>query len=258
MDLQLQGLSALITGGSKGIGFAVADRFAREGCHLHLAARNSSDLDNAKKLLLKKYNVNITTHSCDLSNSIHLKKLSELCHSVDILVNNAGAIPQGDLLTIDETLWRNSWELKVFGYINLTREIYRQMKSRRKGVIINIIGTAGERPTPGYIAGTAANASLMAFSKALGGEGPDHGIRVIGVNPGLIETDRQRVRLEARAVKQFSDASKWPELVANAPMGRLGQPNEVADVVAFFASGLASYVSGTIITVDAGRSARHA
>jgi 3-oxoacyl-[acyl-carrier protein] reductase len=257
MDLELSGLTALVTGGSRGIGYAIAERLAQEGCNVHLSARNAGDLDAARSKLIGAHRVTVTTHAADLARSASITQLAAACGDVDILINNAGAIPQGDLLAMDEQRWRHAWELKVFGYINLTREVYRRMRERKRGVIVNVIGTAGERPTPSYIAGTAANASLMAFSRALGGEGPDHGVRVVGVNPGTIETERQRTRLEERAKAQFGDAARWPELVKSAPMGRLGQPREVADVVAFLASARASYVSGTIVTVDAGRLARN-
>lgn len=257
MELDIKGLNALVTGGSRGIGFAVAHRLAQEGCNVHLASRSEADLQVARDRILKKFKVSVTTHACDLGNSANVKRLAQDCGEIDILINNAGAIPQGDLLSVDEERWRAAWDLKVFGYINLTREVYRRMKERRSGVIVNVIGSAGERPTPSYIAGTAGNASLMAFSRGLGGESPDFGVRVVGLNPGTIETDRQRSRLEERAEKQFGDRSRWRELIKNAPMGRLGLPEEVADVVVFLASPRASYVSGTIVTVDAGRTARN-
>jgi len=258
MDLEISGLTALVTGGSRGIGYAVAERFAQEGCNLHLASRSAADLEAARGRILGRHNVKITCHPVDLGTRAGVATLAAACEGVDMLVNNAGAIPQGDLITIDEDRWREAWELKVFGYINLTRAIYARMRTRGTGAIVNVIGTAGERPTPNYIAGTTGNASLMAFTRALGGESVDYGVRVIGVNPGSIETDRQRVRLEARAKAQFGDASRWRELVKNAPLGRLGKPEEIADVVVFLASPRGSYVSGTIVTVDAGRMSRNA
>src|SRR5690606_449637 len=108
----------------------------------------------------------------------------------DILVNCAGAIPRGRLNELDEARWRDAWELKLFGYINLSRSVYGRMAGRGSGVILNIIGVGGERPTAEYIAGSTANAALMAFTRALGGESVDHGVRVLGINPGLVATDR--------------------------------------------------------------------
>ena len=182
-----------------------------------------------------------------------LQPWSKRAGDVDILVNNAGVTPAGELLEIDEKRWRQGWELKLFGYINLTREIYGRMRARRAGVIINVIGVAGERPRQNYIAGTTGNAALMAFTRALGGDSMEYGVRVVGINPGQIETDRLRTRLEKRAEAELGDRSRWKELLTN-PMG---QPQEIADLVAYLASPRASFISGTIVTADAGRAARH-
>ena len=258
MNLELNGLTALVTGASRGIGFAIAQGFAREGCHLQMAARTAADLDTAKAKILAECKVNINCHALDLGVSANINELAKRCGTVDILINNAGGIPSGHLLDIDEARWRAAWELKVFGYINLTREIYRTMCQRKKGVIVNVIGVAGERLRQDYIAGSTGNAALMAFTKNLGGESVDHQVRVVGVNPGQIETDRLRVRLEKRAQAELGDKNRWLELVDDPPFGRLAQPDEVADTVVYLASARASYVSGTILTVDGGRAVRHA
>lgn len=258
MNLELTGLTALITGASRGIGFAIAQGLAREGCHLHMAARTAADLDAASDKIRAESKVDITCHALDLGVSPNINELARRCAAVDILINNAGGIPSGHLLDIDEARWRASWELKVFGYINLTREIYRGMCARKRGVIVNVIGVAGERLRQDYIAGGTGNAALMAFTRNLGGESVDHGVRVIGVNPGQIETDRLRVRLEKRAAAELGDKNRWLELVEDPPFGRLAQPEEVADSVLYLASARASYISGTILTVDGGRAVRHA
>jgi NAD(P)-dependent dehydrogenase (short-subunit alcohol dehydrogenase family) len=256
MDLGLSGKSAIVTGGSQGIGLAVAQSLAAEGCNLHLVSRNREKLDRARTALLAQHSCKIEIHAFDLGKVESAREVAALAGGADILINNAGSIPQGDLLAIDDDAWRAAWELKVFGFINLTREIYRAMRQHKSGVIINIIGSAGERPSPGYIAGTTGNAGLMQFTRALGGESVDFGIRVVGVNPGNTETERQTVRWEARAEAQLGDKSRWRELVTDSPFGRLATPKEVADVVTFLASSRASYVSGTIVTVDGGRMAR--
>ena len=254
MDLKLTGLTALVTGASRGIGFAVAQELAREGCHLHLAARTAADLEAARANIVQKNKVDVQCHALDLSESRNIGALAQHCGDVDILVNNAGGVPSGELLHVDEARWRKAWDLKVFGYINLTREIYARMRARRTGVIINVIGVAGERPRQDYIAGTTGNAALMAFTRALGGDSLDYGVRVIGVNPGQIETDRLRERLEIKAQEAFGASGRWKELLKNP----LGQPQEIADLVAYLASPRASFISGTIVTADAGRAARHA
>jgi NAD(P)-dependent dehydrogenase (short-subunit alcohol dehydrogenase family) len=256
MDLELKRKTALVTGASRGIGFAVARRFALEGCNVHLASRSAPDLAAARAKILREAKVSVTCHALDLSNSESIDRLAAECGDVDILVNNAGAIPQGDLLTVDDQRWREAWELKVFGYINLTRAIYAKMRDRKRGVIVNVIGTAGERHASSYIAGTAGNAALMAFSRALGGESVDYGVRVLGVNPGSTETERARKRIEKLADTKFGDATRWRELTTGAPFGRLATADELADVIVFMASARASYVSGTVVTVDGGRTVR--
>ncbi|HBA34707.1 MAG TPA: short-chain dehydrogenase [Gammaproteobacteria bacterium] len=256
MDLQLRGKHALITGASRGIGRAIAELLASEGCNMTLAARSESSLYQAKEALESKYGVKVGLFAADLSVPESLTQLVSSCHGVDILVNNAGAIPAGSLLDIEDTHWREAWDLKVFGYINLTRLIYRTMISRQSGVIVNIIGLAGERPDAGYIAGSTGNAGLMAFTKALGAKAPDEGVRVVGINPGLVATDRMITIMEARAQAQLGDASRWRELLQHLPFARAAKPEEVAELAAFLVSPRASYISGTVVTIDGGASAR--
>jgi len=256
MDLNLSGRSALITGGSRGIGLGVAQGLAAEGCHLHLTSRNAADLDAARSKILAAHKVNVTCHALDLSVSENAKKLAQACRDVDILVNNAGAIPQGTLTGLDEKAWRASWDLKVFGYVNVARDIYAAMCERKRGVIVNVIGGAGERPTAGYIAGSMANAGLMAFSRALGADSPNHGVRVVGLNPSATATDRGVARWRNQAQKDLGDPERWRELTRGFPFGRPAEVKEVADVIVFLCSDRASYVSGTVISVDGGAAAR--
>ncbi len=178
--------------------------------------------------------------------------LVKACGPLDILVNNAGAIPQGSITGLDDATWRTAWDLKVFGFINVTREVYRDMCASKRGVIVNVVGTAGERPSAIYIAGSMANAGLMAMSRALGAESVDYGVRVVAVNPGAIETDRQVVRWKARAKTELGDENRWRELVTGFPRGRLGTVDEVASTVVFLCSDRAGYISGTVVTVDGG------
>jgi NAD(P)-dependent dehydrogenase (short-subunit alcohol dehydrogenase family) len=140
----------------------------------------------------------------------------------------------------------------VFGYIGLTRLYLQKMKARRSGVIINIIGAGGERLDYDYIAGAAGNAGLMALTRALGGTSPEFGVRVIGVNPGPVATDRLEVLGRKRAATLYGDADRWRETFANMPFGRAATCDEIAATVVFLASDLCSYTSGTIVTIDGG------
>jgi NAD(P)-dependent dehydrogenase (short-subunit alcohol dehydrogenase family) len=254
MDLHLKGKTALITGASRGIGLGAARVLAAEGCHLHLTSRTAADLESAKQQIIQAYGVNVTCHALDLGAPGATNQLATSIGEIDFLINNAGAIPQGTVTSLDEATWRRAWDLKVWGFINLTREYYARMATKKQGVIVNIIGAAGERHASGYIAGSMGNASLMALSRALGADSHKDGIRVIGINPGAIQTDRQVIRWRARAEKELGSADRWPELVTDHPFQRLGTVDEVANMIAFLCSERSSYTTGCVITIDGGAS----
>ena len=258
MDLNLRGKTVLITGASKGIGAAAAEVFAEEGCELILAARSADVLAELAGRLAREHNVRAEPVPTDLRQPDDLKRLAAAADaaSIDVLVNNAGDIPGGSLERVDEVTWRHAWELKVFGYINLTRLIYAGMKARGGGVIVNDIGSAGERFDFNYIAGSAGNAALMALTRALGSRSLEDGIRVVGVNPGPVETDRMVSLMKAQAQARFGDADRYRELMARFPLGRPAKPREIADLMAFLASERSGYTSGVIFTVDGGITAR--
>lgn len=252
MDLHLAGKTVLITGASKGIGLGVATCFAEEGCHLRLAARSTDLLDEAADRLRTKYQVNVETLAVDLSARDSREQLTKTWPDVDVLVNNAGDIPSGSIDEVDDEAWRAGWELKVFGYISLTRYYLSCMKKAERGVIINVIGAAGERPLAQYIAGSMGNASLMSMTLALGAESPNHGVRIVGVNPGPIATERIIKLSRGWAKTKLGDADRYEELLATSPFGRAGSVDEVASTVVFLASQRSGYTSGTIVTIDGG------
>ncbi|MGE0420476.1 MAG: short-chain dehydrogenase/reductase [Acetobacteraceae bacterium] len=256
MDLNIRGKTALITGASKGIGLASAECLAEEGVNVILVSRTQGDLDAARQKIASRWNVNVQVHAYDLSDSRNVDRLVAEHPDIDILVNNAGAIPGGNLQEITEDRWRQAWDLKVFGYINMCRRFYAEMQARGRGVIINILGVAGEKMDRTYIAGSTGNAALMAFTKALGGSAGDDKLRVIGINPGAIATERLVTMMKKRAEDRFGDAAKWPELMKPLPMGRAGDPNEIGWMVAFLASDKSAYTTGTIITIDGGAANR--
>jgi hypothetical protein len=256
MDLHLTGRRVLITGASKGIGAAAAEAFAEEGCHLRLVARSAEALAALAGRLSLQHNIEATAHPADLRRSQDVERLVAEVGDVDILVNNAGDIPGGPLSRIDEAAWRHAWDLKVFGYINLTRIFYERMKAAGGGVIVNDIGSAGERFDANYITGAAGNAALITFTRALGGRSLDDGVRVVGINPGPVETDRIVTLMKTQAAARFGDESRYPELMARYPLGRPARPREIADVMLFLASDRSAYTSGVIVTVDGGLSAR--
>jgi 3-oxoacyl-[acyl-carrier protein] reductase len=242
MDLGLKGKSVLVTGGSKGIGLACAKSFAAEGCLLHLAARDKDRLAQAARSLVG----DVKTHSVDLRDAAALRRLAEECASVDILINNAGDIPGGTIEVLDDAKWRHAWELKVFGFINLTRELYPRMKARKSGVIVNVIGMAAEQPSFEYICGATANAGLANFTRALGKAYPQNGVRVVGVHPPSTRTDRIITLMKAQAKAKFGDESRHEEL-----MGNVIEPEQVGNTVCFLASPAAGQLSGVVLNIGA-------
>jgi NAD(P)-dependent dehydrogenase (short-subunit alcohol dehydrogenase family) len=256
MDLGLAGKRVLITGASKGIGEAAARAFAKEGCALHLAARSADALQRVKAEIETADGVAVTVHAMDLSSDAQMRALADAAGAVDVLVNNAGNIPSGPIDAVDDAAWRAGFSLKVFGYISLTRAIYARMKERREGVIVNDIGNSGENWDANYIAGSTGNAALMAFTRALGGVSLDYGVRVVGVNPGPVETDRMVRLMKRRATDLFGDEGRWRELFDRYPGGRPATVEEVADLMVFLASPRAAYITGTIVTIDGGIAAR--
>ena len=252
MDLQLAGKRALITGGSKGIGQATAEVLADEGCHLILVARDEAALGQAAAAIRARRQVNVRTIAADLSSDEAVRRVATEAGEIDILVNNAGAIPPGDLTTVDDATWRRAWDLKVFGFISLCRMVYPAMAARRSGVIVNVIGAAGESFDPNYIAGSTGNAALMAFTRSLGKAAPADNLRVVGINPGPIATARLEMLSRTRAAQQFGDPERWRELFAKMPFGRAGHPEEIGNAVAFLASPRSGYTSGTILTIHGG------
>jgi 3-oxoacyl-[acyl-carrier protein] reductase len=252
MDLKLAGRTVLVTGSSKGIGLSVAQWFAREGVNVCMAARSGEQLEKEADAMRKETGVTVRTMAADLSDPAARERVYNAFSDVDILVNNAGAVPGGTIHDVDEAAWRAGWDLKVYGYVGMTRHYLAMMEKRRCGVIINIIGIGGERLDASYIAGAAGNASLMAFTRAIGGKSTVHNVRVVGVNPGPVLTDRVEVLGRKRAKAQHGDESRWKESFAKMPYGRPATCDEIAATVVFLASDLSSYTSGTIVTIDGG------
>jgi len=252
LETNLKGRSAVITGASEGIGRATARLLASEGVDLFLTARNADRLAELKAELESAHGVTVTCIPLDLTKSEDQAKLSAAGNSADILINSAGAIPKGRIDEIDDQEWRGHWDLKVFSTINLCRDFYAAMKTRGDGVILNVIGNGGEKPVSDYICGGAANAALMAFTRALGGDAPKDGIRAVGLNPGPVATDKLVGMMKKAARDKWDADRRYNEFLTPFAFERAATVEEIANMAVFLVSDLSSYTSGTIVTVDGG------
>jgi len=253
MDLGLKGRTVLVTGASKGIGLACAESFAREGAKVIITGRDESRLQAAVDKL-KASGADVASFAGDLGNAGDRERLFAAFPKVDVLVNNAGAIPGGNLLDLSVSTWTDSWQLKVFGYIHLTQLYLRAMKAQGSGVVLNIIGMAGQQPRWDYVCGSAGNAALIAFTRAVGAKSVDWNVRVLGINPSPTRTDRIESLMRKKAKDNTGDEERWKEGLATLPFGRLAEASEVADLAVMLASPQASYLSGTVVDLDGGQS----
>lgn len=254
MDLGLRGRTVLITGGSKGIGAGTAKVMAAEGASLILVARNRVDLEQTRKGILTVSGVKIEIAPCDLSDASQITALARQFRSVDILVNNAGSVPSGTLFELSEQRWRDGWDSKVLAYTNMCRAFYPVMKARGRGVIVNVIGAASQLKRPDRICISMGNAALDVLTQTLGATSHTDNIRVVGVSPGPVDTERYRHSVGMSKAGAESGSVKVPGL----PFNRMATPEELGAAIAFVASERCAYMSGAIVIVDGGISASKA
>lgn len=257
MDLSLRGQTVLVTGGSKGIGRQTAMTFAREGANLVLVARHPAGLQDARALIAREApDVEILLVTADLKSETEavaaVDAAVEHFGRVDILINCAGAAPGGLLLELDEQTWQDALGLKFLGYVRMTKAMIPQFLRQGRGVIVNVVGNDGVKPSYWELTGTAANAADLAVMQALADQYGRHNIRIVSVNPGPVDTGRWS-SLTAAFARDKGLRVETAERVANASMGfgRIATPQEVADVVVFLASERAGFVHGTMINIDA-------
>ena len=256
MDLGLQGKVVLITGGSKGIGYACAEAFAAEGARVALVSRNETNLAAAAdRLALQGHKA--FWLSADLSKRDAGEKMvadvERALGAVDVLVNSAGATKRYALEDLDVAAWHDAMDAKYFSYVHAMQAVLPGMLARARGVIVNIVGNHGKVAVPAHLPSGAANAALMLVSTGLATAYGKKGIRVSAINPGLTLTGRVEERMAAEARRIGVPAS---ELLAKGaepiPLGRYAKPEEIASVAVFLASSQASYLTGAILPMDGG------
>ncbi|NDP64308.1 SDR family oxidoreductase [Polaromonas sp.] len=258
MDLQLTQQHILITGGSKGIGLACAQGFLREGARVSLVARSQANLDVAVQQLSGEFagaEGRIGVFAADLQIAEQagqaLTRAEQLHGDVDVLVNCAGAARRTPPDELNAQAWHDAMNAKFFTYVHMMDLVIKKMGLRGSGSIVNVIGAGGKVASPIHLPGGAANAALMLVSSGLAAAYGPRGVRVNAVNPGATVTDRLQSGLQATArLEQITVQEALERATRNVPLGRLAQPQEIANAVLFLASPCASYVTGAILTMD--------
>ena len=250
MELGLVDKVVLVCGGSKGIGLAAAKLFAAEGARVAITSRSEFNLKAAADLV-----GGVRTFAGDLSREDQaldvLDKVESQMGPIDIAVNCAGAAKRMPPAELSPQAWRNAMDAKFFSYLNVIDPLIKRMAARRSGVIVNIIGNGGKVAAPTHIAGGAANAALMLATAGLATAYAPYDVRVVGLNPGLTETDRvaQGMRAEATLSGKTMEVA-YSEQLKRIPLGRMASPEEIANAILFVASNKASYITGVNITMD--------
>ena len=255
MDLNLKGKVALITGGSRGIGFATAQRFAEEGAKVAICARSADDLEKASQKLREDFGAEVLAVQADVSKPEDIERLVKqtVDHfgTIDILVNNAGTATPGPIEQVSDEKWQYDLDVSLLAMVRMCRAALPYMKKQQSGAIVNVAALVGREPKEGIIVGSSNRAACMAFTKALSNEVARDGIRVNGVNVGVIWTSMREKVWKNTAPDKTKEEFLAPA-VAPVPMGRAGEAGEVADAIVYLSSDRASYITGSNIDLGGG------
>jgi len=258
MNLNLKGKIALITGGSKGIGLAIAESFAQEGVHLVICARNEEHIINAVDQIKKKYRIKALGVKADVTKVKDIKflisKIERYFSGVDILINNAGTGSAEKIVDAPDEKWQYYWDLHVMAAVRLSRVLIPFMRKRGGGVIINTASICAKQPLDYEPIYNTTKAALVMFSKCLANEVIKYNIRVNCINPGLILTPDWYKTASLLGKKQGISANEYLNKIAKdcTPIGRFASPEELAKFYIFLCSSCASYCVGSTYYVDGG------
>ena len=259
MNLGLEGQVVLVTGASKGIGFACAEAFAREGAKVALVSRSRANLDAALGRITGVAHLPVA-FAADLIDAAQAARVVDETEAalgpIDVLVNSAGAARRYPPAELSAQAWHAAMDAKFFSYIHPLDIVVKRMAERGRGAVVNIIGMGGKTASPVHLPGGAANSALMLATAGLAVAYGPKGVRINAINPGGTLTDRVQEGLAAEArMSGLAADDILARQQAGIPLRRLGTPEEIAQVVLFLASSKASYVTGAIIPMDGGASA---
>ena len=256
MNVSMKDRVAIVTGGSKGIGIAVARRFAESGARVAILARGADDLKAAREQLAKD-GLEVRDYVCDVAKAADISRTYEKVAAdfgkVDVLVNNAGTSRAMAFETVTDEIWQEDLDLKLFAAIRLSRLVWPGMRERKWGRIINVLNVGAKAPPAASTPTSVSRAAGMALTKAMANEGGPHNILVNAMLVGLIVSDQWVKRHAAKAPGTDFEAFTR-DLAKGVPLGRMGTAEEFANLACFLASEQGSYITGTAINVDGGRS----
>jgi 3-oxoacyl-[acyl-carrier protein] reductase len=246
---------AIVTGASRGIGRAIALKLAEDGAAVMLAARNAELLKGVRAEIESKGG-RAAWLSLDLRKpeapALLVEKTIEVLGGIDIVVNNAGATKRGDFLTLSEEDWMEGFALKFFGAVRLLRAAWPALKER-KGSVVNIAGVGGRTPGTQFTIGGSVNAAMLSFTKAMADMGVADGVQVNAINPGAVCTARLVTRLRTLSKERgISVAEAEAQMVADSGITKIGEPEDVANLVAYMVSPQNRYLHGALIDLDGG------
>jgi 3-oxoacyl-[acyl-carrier protein] reductase len=257
MDLGIKGKTAIVAAASQGLGKASALSLAREGVNLVICSRNKKDITHTADEIASQTSAIVKPFVADVSQPSHIKKFVQFANktfgTVHIVVNNAGGPPTGDFLELDDDKWKQAFELTMLGTVRLTRAVLPGMIEQSWGRVITIVSIAAKQPITDLLLSSAMRPGILGLMRVLSNKHASSNITFNTVCPGYVLTQRLHDLMQTRATKAGVSLEAYLKGSAqDIPLGRLGKPEEIGDVVAFLASERASYVSGVNMLVDGG------
>jgi NAD(P)-dependent dehydrogenase (short-subunit alcohol dehydrogenase family) len=262
MELRLSGKTAIVTGGSEGIGLACAKALFAEGVHVLITGRDVNRLQKGIEAIKMSTSAdkqqNVLFVAGDLSQKSTAEKIVDTALShfgkIDILINNAGSARAGAFFDLGDEAFLEAWNLKLLGYIRMIKQVAPSMIEQRDGRIVNIIGTAGRTPTPTFLPGSTANAALLNFTKGISKELARHNVRINAISPSVTSTERaERLAKQNAEAKRITVEEQKAEVSAAIPLGHMVNPDEIAAMALLLVSDLLPSITGSEIVIDGGQ-----